>query len=289
MLAGRGAELWNQPLVPAEPVERAVPELTLDEAVKLALTRRPELAAVDTRRAENDVQRRFFRDQAKPEVNLVGTYTLSGLAGGALLAASAAVPGSTSASDAALLARLNQLSALAGLSPLDTPAPSTGSSVPPFLVGSYSSSLSNLFAWRYPTALVQLQVELPLANATAKANIAKTDILDRQIARQRQQLEQVIEVEVRNAMQAVQTSQQRLDASASARRNAAEQYESERRRFDSGLSTVFLVLERQTALVTAQGQELRARADLNQAVAELDRSIGGTLERYGVQMQPTTR
>ena len=61
------------------------------------------------------------------------------------------------------------------------------------------------------------------------------------------------------------------------------------RRFDSGLSTVFLVLERQTALVNAQGEELRARADLNQAVAELDRSIGGTLERYGVQMQTSER
>ncbi len=71
---------------------------------------------------------------------------------------------------------------------------------------------------------------------------------------------------------------------SSARRNAQEQYESERRRFDSGLSTVFLVLERQTALVTAQAAELRARADLNQAIALLERAIGGTLERHGVKL-----
>jgi len=83
--------------------------------------------------------------------------------------------------------------------------------------------------------------------------------------------------------------QQRLDAAASARRNASEQYESERRRFESGLGTVFLVLQRQTALVTAQAQELRARTDLNQAIALLDRAVGGTLESHGVAIGEQSR
>jgi outer membrane protein len=172
---------------------------------------------------------------------------------------------------------------LAGFVPLDLPT-STTTTVPSFLVGSYASSLRNLFNVRYPTALVQLQLDLPLANTSARANIAKTRIAADRIERQRQQLEQAIEAEVRNGLQAVRSSQQRRDAAASARRNAQEQYESERRRFDSGLSTVFLVLERQTALVTAQGQELRSEADLNQAAALLERAVGGTLERHGVQV-----
>jgi outer membrane protein TolC len=115
-------------------------------------------------------------------------------------------------------------------------------------------------------------------------NVARAEIAAEQIARQRQRLEQVIEVEVRNALQAVRSSEERLDAAASAQRNASEQYESERRRFEAGLSTVFLVLERQTALVNAQARELRARADLNQAIAVLDRAVGGTLERHGVAL-----
>ncbi len=61
--------------------------------------------------------------------------------------------------------------------------------------------------------------------------------------------------------------------------------ESEKRRFESGLSTVFLVLDRQTSFVTAQALELRARADLNQAIAQLERAIGGTLEWHGVKLQ----
>jgi outer membrane protein TolC len=167
--------------------------------------------------------------------------------------------------------------------PLPVPTPS-GSAVPPFLVGSYGSSLDNLVSRRYPTAIVQLQMELPIGNNTARANLARTQIIANQIARQRQQLEQTIEAEVRNTLQAVQSTQQRLEAATSARRNASEQYESERRRFDSGLSTVFLVLERQTALVSAQARELRARADVNQAVALLERATGGTLDRHMVKV-----
>ena len=133
---------------------------------------------------------------------------------------------------------------------------------------------------------VQLQVEFPLGNRTAKANLAKSRIEQTQLARQRLQLEQAIEADVRNALQAVESSQQRFTSASTARRNAQEQYDSERRRFDSGLSTVFLLLDRQTALVTAQTLELRARADLNQAVAVFDRSIGATLQQHSVKLAP---
>jgi HAE1 family hydrophobic/amphiphilic exporter-1 len=282
MLTNRQADLWNQALQPTEPADRQVPALPLGEAVTLALERRPELSTITNASAQNEIDRRYFEDLAKPQVNLVGSYTLSGLAGGT--AAIVTNPTAGASADAALRARLNELSILAGLSALDTPTTTPGGTVPPFLVGSYSSSLSNLFDARYPTALVQMQIELPLANTAARASLARTRLATDRIMRQRSQLEQAIEAEVRNALQAVESSQLRLEAASSARRNAQEQYESERRRFDSGLSTVFLVLERQTALVTAQGQELRARADLNQAAALLDRSVGGTLERHGVQM-----
>jgi HAE1 family hydrophobic/amphiphilic exporter-1 len=282
MAANRTVEIWNQALTPTDIADRPVPALTLEEAMQLAIARRPELAALDTLRAQNDIDQEFFRDQARPQVDLVGSYTLSGLAGGALTSTGNPLGGG--ASDAAILARLNDLSIQAGLIPLDTPPPPTGATVPDFFVGGYGASLSNILARRFPTALVQLQMDLPIGNTAARANIARSGIAATQIARRRQQLEQAIEVEVRNALQAVRSSQDRLSASSSARRNALEQYESERRRFESGISTVFLVLERQTALVTAQAEELRARADLNQAVAFLDRAVGNTLERHGVRV-----
>jgi outer membrane protein TolC len=172
---------------------------------------------------------------------------------------------------------------LAGLSGGQVAA--TDSSIPGFLIGSYGTSLGNLFANRYPTAVVQLQMDLPIRNTTARANVARTEMTSARIARQREQLEQTIEAEVRNAMQAVASTHDRLTAAASASRNALEQYNSERRRFDSGLGTVFLVLQRQSALVAAQAREVRAQADLNQAIALLDRATGRTLDRYNVSVR----
>jgi HAE1 family hydrophobic/amphiphilic exporter-1 len=246
MLTSRESPAWNQPLVPADPVDRDAPDRPLAEAVQLALSRRPELTALDAVRAQNDADRRFFDDLGRPQVDLVGGVTVAGLAGGALA--------------------------------------DTDESIPDFLIGGYGSSIGNLFARRFPTAVVQVQMEWPLGRTTARANIARSELAGATIARQRLQLEQAIDAEVRNTMQAVQSARERLAGAASASRNAREQYDSEWRRFESGLSTVFLVLERQTNLVSAQARELRARADLNQAIALLDRAVGGTLERHGVAM-----
>lgn len=282
MLANRASPVWNQAIVPGELSDRTTPTITLDQGVQSALTRRPELSALESTRAQNEIDRAFYRDQTRPSVNLVGGYTISGLAGTTL--SNTAPPPVGEDTDDAVLNRLNQLSLLAGLSPLDAP-PVTDTAVPGFLIGDYGRSLNNLLARRFPTAVVQLQMELPFRNRAAKASLARTELVGTQIDRRRDQLEQAIESEVRDALQAVRSSEERLAAAASARRNALEQYDSERRRFDSGLATVFLVLERQTALVTAQADELRARADLNQSIAGLERAIGGTLDLHGVKLQ----
>ena len=283
ILSRRSTDVWNKALIPTDLADRMPPPIDVDAAVKLAMTRRPELQVLDSTLAQNAIDRAYFKDQTKPQVNVVGGFTLSGLAGDPLTGTSEPPVGGSS--DDALLTRLNELSLLAGLTPLDEPPPTTGTGVPPFFIGGWGTSLDTLFGRRFPTALVQLQVDIPLRNRTAKANLARAEIVETQIERRRQALEQEIESDVRDTMQAVISSQQRLEAASSARRYALEQYESERRRFDSGISTVFLVLERQTTLVTAQASELRARADLNQAIAQLERAVGGTLEVHGVKLQ----
>ena len=285
MLSKRSAPAWNQPLVPADLADRMASVQVVDEAVKLALSRRPELKALDITREQNDIDRTFYKDQTKPQLNVIGGYTLSGLAGDPLDTATQPPIGDDNPNNA-LYTRLNELSLLANLDAIDVPATQADNAVPPFFGGGFGRALSNLFARRFPTALVQLQMDLPLRNRTARANLARTEIAATQLERRRQQVEQLIESEVRDAMQAVRSSQQRHEAASSQRRYALEQYQSERRRFDSGLSTVFLVLERQTVYVTSQASELRSRADLNQAVAQLERAIGGTLDWHGVKIQP---
>jgi HAE1 family hydrophobic/amphiphilic exporter-1 len=281
VLANRDATLWNAAIAPGDQ-DRPVPGLPLDQAVTMALENRPELKEVDVALAQNAIDERYYGDQARPQADLVGTYTLAGLAGTTTSNSSPL----RSSTDPAVLARLDALSALAGYDPVVI-TPSTTAPLPDFLSGGIGDSLANIGARRFPVAFVQLQIGLPIRNRTALAQVARTRINRRALVATRQQAEQSIQADVRNALQAVQSAEQRLQAAGSARRSASEQYESERRRFESGLSTVFLVLQRQTTLVTAQAREVRARADLNQAIAVFDRAVGATLTKHGVSLSPS--
>ena len=102
------------------------------------------------------------------------------------------------------------------------------------------------------------------------------------IETQREQLEQNIQVDVRNAIQSVRTAEARLRAASVARENNAKQYESEQRKLDAGQSDVYKVLERQTALTNARSGELRAQTELNKAIADLQRATGNSLKANDV-------
>ncbi|HWD97986.1 MAG TPA: TolC family protein, partial [Bryobacteraceae bacterium] len=70
----------------------------------------------------------------------------------------------------------------------------------------------------------------------------------------------------------------------SAREYAEQQYASEQRQFQAGTSTVFLVLQRQTDLIAARTREVRARADVGEAQANLDRATAATLEKRNIKV-----
>jgi len=266
----RQADLWSLSIIPTDSVDLAPPDTSLPEALKAAMDNRPELQQSNVVREINQIDQKYFHEQTKPAVDLVGSYGMVGLAG---------IQGNnsnpfTSASNTELRARVDQLLMQAGL-PLLTPLPPQALS--PFLIGGYDQSLQNLVSNRFNNFRVGVQINLPLRNRTAEAQFGRSLVEGQRIATQREQLEQSIQVEVRNALQVVRSAEARLHAAGIARQASEQQYLSEQRKLDAGQSTVFLVLERQTALTTARGNELRAQTDLNKAIAELQRATGNAL------------
>ena len=266
----RQADLWSLSIIPTDSVDLAPPDTSLPEALKAAMDNRPELQQSNVVREINQIDQKYFHEQTKPAVDLVGSYGMVGLAG---------IQGNnsnpfTSASNTELRARVDQLLTQAGL-PLLTPLPPQALS--PFLIGGYDQSLQNLVSNRFNNFRVGVQINLPLRNRTAEAQFGRSLVEGQRIATQREQLEQSIQVEVRNALQVVRSAEARLHAAGIARQASEQQYLSEQRKLDAGQSTVFLVLERQTALTTARGNELRAQTDLNKAIAELQRATGNAL------------
>jgi HAE1 family hydrophobic/amphiphilic exporter-1 len=271
----RQAPIWTQSILPTDPVDLQPPTVVPEEAVKTALENRPEIQQSNVSKDINQLDQRFFREQTKPQVDLVGTYGVTGLAGA--LTSSGTNP--LTASNAQLLNRINLLSTINGLQPLPAAAPLA---LPDAVIGGFGQSFVDLGANRYNNFRVGVQINLPLRNRTAEAQLGHSLVEGQRIQTQREQLEQVIQIDVRNALQAVRTTQSRLRAAASARSASEQQYSSEQRRFDAGQSTLFLVLERQTALTTARGNELRAQTDLNKAVADLQRATGNALQANNV-------
>lgn len=275
----RRAPIWSNALVPADPVAVEAPEVDLVAAMESALKGRPEIQSSDVAASINEVEQRFAREQTRPQVDLVASYGAVGLSGSL---SSSALNNPLTASNAQLRDRINELSRLNNLPELP---PQTQQALPDVLVGGYGQSLANLGANRYNNFRVGVTINLPVGNRTAEAQYGRTLVEGERIRTQREQLEQLIQVDVRNALQTVRTAESRLRASATARSASEQQYASEQRKFDAGQSTLFLVLERQTALTTARGNELRAQTELNKAIAELQRATGNALEANRVEVR----
>ncbi|MCA1635095.1 MAG: TolC family protein [Acidobacteria bacterium] len=286
ILPDRSAALWSRPLTPVTPVNLEAPRVPLEQAVAAAINNRPELAQLQTGAEINQLDTRYFRDLTKPQIDLVGTYTALGLAGSLTQAGSGG--GSTAGSNAALRTRVNELSVIAGLPPLETTTTGTGT-VTPNLVGGYTQSLTNLLQQDYPTYRVGVRVSLPLRNRTAEANLGRSLAEGSRIRNQRAQAEQLIEADVRNATQSLRSAEARLASAASSRSSAEQQSESEQRQFRAGTTTVYLVLQRQTELLAARGRELQAQTDLNKAIADFQRATGNTLQSNNVSVRADTR
>lgn len=285
ILPDRSAPLWSKPLTPVTPVNLEAPRVPLEQAVAAAINNRPELAQLQTGAEINQIDTRYFRDLTKPQIDLVGTYTSVGLAGS--LTAAGSGTGGTGGANAALRTRVNELSAIAGLPPLETTT-GGGGTVTPNLIGGYTQSVTNLIQQDYPTYRVGVRVSLPLRNRTAEANLGRSLAEGSRIRNQRAQAEQLIEADVRNATQSLRSAEARLASAAASRSSAEQQYESEQRQFRAGTTTVFLVLQRQNELLAARGRELQAQTDLNKAIADFQRATGNTLQSNNVSVRADT-
>ena len=280
ILADRMDGLWHQALIPVTLPDVRAPIVPLGDAVAEALANRPELAQVKISAEINEKDVRYYRDQTKPEVDLTATYTRAGLSGILLPPG----PNPFTAGFGPLTDRLNELSALAGLTPL--PPVSFGSTaLPPLLVGGYGQSLSNLWNGSFPTTEFQLRVSLPLRNRAAEANLSKSVAETRRIRNQRQQVEETIESGVRDAIENMQMAQLRLQAAQVARASAEEQYQSEQRQFQAGTSTLFLVQQRQATMITARSQERRSEADMTEAISNYRLATGTILAERNISLR----
>src|SRR6185312_7028461 len=232
---------WSAQITPTDTPKFDATPVNLNDALKEARDNRPELRRLRLQNAINAIDRQYFKNQLRPQIDLQATLATTGLAG----------------------------SPCAG--------PTCQSSPPAFLQGGYTKDLRNLLSLETRNITVGVAIQFPIHNTTAKANFAGARIQGEQLEASMRSQDQVIEVDVRNAAQAVETSRRRVLAAREARANAEMQLEGEQRLYQVGRSTTFLLFQRENALTNARAQELRAETDYNKALADLQRATSTTL------------
>ena len=294
--SGSNDELWSTLIDPVEPFDIKPYSIPVADAVKLAHENRPEIKQQSLSKEINKIDVDFFRNQAKPQVDLVASYRTDGLGGTPLVVSGRsctplAVRAPNGDSLTPICATLGLRQDAPGVfTPIafDPKVPTTVTApadINSQFVGGYGTALSNLFKNQFRTWSVGVQFSLPLRNRTAKANLGRSLEVGRQIDLQTRQLMQNIEFEVRNAVQSVETAKLRIEAAQAATTYARQQLDGENKRFAAGLQSTFFVLQRQNELSQAQLSELIALADYNKAIATLQRVMSTTLSINSIEIK----
>lgn len=283
---GPNDDLWKSQIIPVESFEAAPVALPLEDAIKLAMDNRPELKQFNLQKQINDTDVHFLRNQTKPQINVNFGYTTFGVGGNALTSGSCPSPVTVNgqlfcAGVGVGRDTTGNLIPVINTNPYNPNVPSVADN----FIGGYFTGLRNLFSNDFRQWTAGVSITLPWRNRTAKANLGRALESGRQIELQARRSMQNIEVEVRNAVQTVETAKMRIEASRAQTEYARQQLEGEQKRFQAGLSTTFFVLQRQNDLSIARGSELRALADYNIAVAELQRVISTTLSSNSVELK----
>jgi outer membrane protein len=131
-----------------------------------------------------------------------------------------------------------------------------------------------------------LQMVVPLGNEAAKSRLRQAIYQRRQRLADRANREEIIKVEVLNAIDQVEANWQRILA---ARQNTivnARLYQAEQREFEVGMSTSTDVLDAQFNFANAQTSEIRALADYQISLVDMAYATGTVLGAARIQWEP---
>lgn len=220
--------IWNSAIVPTDTPLSSPQPVSLEESILRALENREELMQLRKSIEIQEILLNASENQLSPELNVVGSFDLSG--------------------------------------PDDNLGGTIGE-----LVG------FDTYSFR-----VGVNFSYPLGNNAARSDHNKTKLELDQRKLSLQNLEQLIMVQVRQAVRNVETSYKLVDATRIALQLAHEQLDAEQMKFQEGLSTNFQVLNYQEQLASSRSRHTQAITGYNQAIVVLDQLTGVTLQRHNI-------
>lgn len=253
-----------QPLTRPNPQERIV--VDEERALELAVLYVPSLGSMREAIRDALLQVKYSENQVLPQLNLGAQFGLTSSAG-----------------------------TTPCQKPLGTPVKDSGNCTPsgfPSLSGNkvpfggiYGDALDRLWGFTYYNYAAVLTFQMPLDNAVPRAALAQARVLyEQQRVLYRAALSQAV-VNVQSSIANLYADQKRAFATASATYYAREALHDEEVMFRVGMATTHDLLQFQEEEVSAEGNQVQAEVDLENAKLALAHSDGTILQEFNINWQ----
>jgi outer membrane protein len=155
--------------------------------------------------------------------------------------------------------------------------------------GPFLEALDQTFGFSQPTYGGGLTLTLPVKNYAAKSAYATAQVAKRRDLYTDRQLRQQIDLQVANAVHDLEQSKLSMEAAKIALNLAQKNLEAEQRKYELGAETMFVLLETQSELATAEQSLIQAQIGYQVAVASVYYSTGELLGNYNVEIAGLTK
>ena len=225
-------------------------DISLDEALKEALEKRPELRMKKINVETNELNMGVAKNQMLPGLDLQFSYWSPGLSGDRII---------YGAGD-----------------PFPEPIGTEE--------GSPGDSLRDAFKLLYDNWTVGLTLSIPLSSFTSRADYVRAKMELEKSQLELENIEKQIFLDVKNAVRDIETNAKRFQAYRLARELAEQRLEAEVKKLNVGLTTNYFVLQYQEGLARERSLELMSLIDYNLAWARLEKAVGASLEKRNIKI-----
>jgi outer membrane protein TolC len=144
--------------------------------------------------------------------------------------------------------------------------------------------LSQLFKRNFPDYAIGFNLNIPLRNRSAQANVINDQLTLRQQQLLLQRQENQVRVDVQNAVIGVQQTRAQYWAATKARTLQEQALDAEQKKYALGASTIYNVVLALTNLTQAQAAEISTLGASTKARVELQRATGQLLNENNISL-----
>jgi outer membrane protein len=239
-------------IIPIDTADVPPPEvekIPLEDAIKEAITKRPDVLESGTTLKADDINVRATKNALLPVLTLSGEVSTQGLAG--------------------------------------TNRPCTANTTtclipPPQITTGLPTSLADIFTGTFPEYNAQLSFTIPIRNRQAQSDNVTALLTARQDEARYRQVVNSVAIDVHNTQIVLEQARVTLQAAAKTRDLDQQTLDAEQKKYQLGASTLFNIVSDQNILASAASAEVRARMNLAEAKVNFDRAMGRTLEVYNI-------